>query len=166
VNNTQQNYRCTIEIVNPSFGDRATWNVEMAIEFFSFSLKTFYGGPSFGYSIEPLFRAEYWNYGNVAIGPASSVKLNGVDLFFEEQGADFEFGKSLVNAPAELRFNEDSSFATTADLTARGLIAGGVSLPFGEQYHLPKVRGVFIPHRAMCAKVGMPIADAKGVSHN
>lgn len=120
------------------FGDTSILDVRTKLDSsFSMSLNYFYGLPYYQpHDIAPLFT-------NKAVGPDSLV-LDGVNLYFEEQGADFEFGRRLVNAPADLRYNPDGSFTTTADLAERGLIVGGVPLPAGVQYHLEKVRGVFV----------------------
>ena len=66
-------------------------------------------------------------------------------LFFEEQGAEFEFGRRLTRFPNEIRYEPDGvTLATAASLNARGLYVDGVPLPVGEQYHLAKVRGVLV----------------------
>jgi hypothetical protein len=142
IQNTQANRHRTLVMNDLTFGDRATWNVEMQASFFTYQLLAAYPEGLYGYSAvpdwQPLFFADY------ALGQDSEVTLDGVDLFFEEQGRDFQFGARLTRFPDEIRLNPDGSYATTGDLNDRGLYVGGEPLPSGLQYYLPKVRGVLV----------------------
>jgi len=139
------NHYRRIDIADVRFGDSATWNVNLKVESTSYRLLPAYPtNPNEGTrrvpDWRPLFAAE-----NSAIGSNSQIRLDGVPLFFEEQGADFEFGRRLTRFPSEIRYEPDGvTFATGASLNARGLIVGGVPLPAGRQYHLDKVRGVLV----------------------
>jgi hypothetical protein len=145
VMNTQQNRYRRIDIEDVTFGDRATWNVEMSISFFSYDLRPAYPiGKYMQYRPVPDWR-KLFEETNTVIGPASEVRLNGELLFFEEQGSDFKFGERLTRFPDEIRYEPDGvTFATGASLNARGLYVGGVPLPNGTQYHLEKVRAVLV----------------------
>jgi hypothetical protein len=142
IQNTQANRHRTLVMNDLAFGDRATWNVEMQASFFTYQLLAAYPEGLYAYSTvpdwRPLFFADY------ALGQDSEVTLDGVDLFFEEQGRDFLFGAKLTRFPDEIRLNPDGSYATTGDLNDRGLYVGGEPLPSGLQYYLPKVRGVLV----------------------
>lgn len=146
IQNTQQNRYRHIDIIGATFGERATWNVEMSISFFSYDLRPAYPvGPYAQYQSVPdwhrLFATD-----NTVVGAASEVRLDGVLLVFEEQGADFQFGKRLTRFPDEIRYEPDGiTLATGASLNARGLYVGGLPLPRGKQYHMDKVRGVLLP---------------------
>lgn len=140
IQNTQKNRPRQITIDRPTFSDRARLDIEMSVTFFYYSLARAYAGTKAAPDWRPLFEAN-----NMVMGPASQVYLDGKLLFFEEQGADFEFGKRLVNFPAEIRYEPDGvTLATGASLNARGLYVGGTPLPSGYQYHLPKVRGILV----------------------
>jgi len=144
--NTQQGWKREIKIENPTFGSKAEWDIDMTVSFFSYSLMPAYPrGPYMSTAVlwpyEKLFEKP-----NTAIGhPTSKVYYNNDPLFFEEQGADFEFGKHLTRLPDNIRFEPDGiTLATTASLANRGKIVGGDPLPVGRQYHLPKIRGVLV----------------------
>jgi hypothetical protein len=139
VQNTQQNRQRSIEIVNPTFGDLAQWNVEMSVTF-TYTLSGAYG--------LPYYQVADWHLlfeTTDSIGVDSYATYNGERLYFEEQGKDFAFGERLINFPNEIRYEPDGvTFATGESLNARGLYVGVIPLPTGVQYHLPKVRGVLV----------------------
>ena len=59
--------------------------------------------------------------------------------------AAVQFGALLTGLPDALRYEPDGvTLATGASLNARGLYVGGTPLPEGSQYHVDKVRGVFV----------------------
>lgn len=143
--NTQQNNQRHLIIENPVFGNKAKWNVEMAVEFFSYDLRSAYPYDPYTY-LQPV---PDWHVlfvmPNIALGSASQVFLNGKPLYFEEQGADFKFGERLTRFPPEIRFEPNTTiFATTASLAVRNQIVGGKLLPIGNEFHLPKVRGILV----------------------
>ena len=146
VTNTQKSNPRRIDIERPTFGNRAAVNIDMSVEFFSYSLMPAYPrGPYMSQAAVPDWRPLFAKPNSALGHPQSLVTLDGAKLYFEEQGADFQFGKLFTRFPNEIRFEPDgTTLTTTASLAARGLIVGGEPLPEGEQFHLPKVRGVLV----------------------
>lgn len=146
VMNTQQTNQRRIDIEGVSFGNRAEWNIDMTISFFSYSLMPAYPRGPYMSQAALWPPASIFAKPNVAIGhPFSQVRLDGKNLYFEEQGDDFKLGALLTRFPPEYRFKPNTTeLETTASLATRGLIVGGEPLPNGTQSHLPKVRGILV----------------------
>lgn len=145
IGNTEDGLERRLAISEATFGERATWNVYQTISQFTYNLSPAYGPNQYGTLLpvpdwRPLFASP-----NRVIGQEDIVTLDGVRLAFAEQAADFQFGELLYRFPDEIRYEPDGvTLATGASLNARGLYVGGQPLPDGQQYHLPKIRGVLV----------------------
>jgi hypothetical protein len=131
--NTQENRPREIVMAGLQFGDKADWHIEMDPEFFSYDFSGAYKIWAYANSYPPPNVAPIFT--TSGLGADSKVYLDGDLLAFDVQAADFSWDL--------LRYPEYWG-KTTSDLEDQGLIVGGVALPDGAQYHLPKVRGVIV----------------------
>ena len=138
IQNTQQNRPRSIDINGPQFGATATWNVNMSVDFFSFDISAIYPLPGYAAAPTPDVALLFSDRG---LGAASTVRLNGERLYFDEQGPDFQFGELLTRALAELRYNPDGTSTTTGDLWRNYHLSVGNTLVPDDAHRAPGVRG-------------------------
>lgn len=136
IQNPQQNFFRDITIDGATFGNLAKWNIEMMPDFFHYAFGAAYKDYPNPYVQAPLLEMTtvgLWK--PTGLGARSTVKVNGIKLFFDVQGSEF---------PWSLLKYTEYQFKKTSDWIAEGKIPTGTPLPEGTQYQVPKIRGVFV----------------------